>query len=81
MFMMKTMLACKEAVSYEFGKLRARLKEEDGAVDLVTIVILIGIAVLLALVFKEKIEGLLDNLFGVIDTNATNAVNSSTDSE
>ena len=51
------------------------LEEERGAVDIVAIVVLIGIAVLLAMTFKTQISGLLATLFGTIKKNATNAVN------
>lgn len=51
------------------------LEEERGAVDIVAIVVLIGIAVLLAMTFKTQISSLLTTLFGTIKKNATNAVN------
>lgn len=51
------------------------LEEERGAVDIVAIVVLIGIAVLLAMTFKTQISGLLTTLFETINKNATNAVN------
>lgn len=51
------------------------LKEERGAVDIVAIVVLIGIAVLLAVLFKDQVTGLLNSLFETINKNATNAVN------
>lgn len=51
------------------------LEEERGAVDIVAIVVLIGIAVLLAVLFKDQVTGLLNSLFEVINKNATNAVN------
>lgn len=50
------------------------LEEERGAVDIVAIVVLIGIAVLLAMTFKTQISGLLDTLFGTIKKNAENVV-------
>lgn len=50
-------------------------EEEKGAVDIVAIVVLIGIAVLLAILFREQIESLLETLFSTIQGNATNAVN------
>ena len=50
-------------------------KEERGAVDIVAIVVMIGIAVLLAVFFRKQITALLTNLFNTINTNATNAVN------
>ena len=51
------------------------LEEERGAVDIVAIVVLIGIAVLLAVLFKDQVTGLLNSLFETINKNATNAVN------
>lgn len=48
--------------------------EERGAVDIVAIVVMIGIAVLLAVLFKNQITGLLETLFGTITENATSAV-------
>lgn len=45
-------------------KLRKLFSDEKGEVTIVTIVVLIGIAVLLALIFKDQIEGLLETLFG-----------------
>lgn len=50
------------------------LKKENGEVNIVAIVVLIGIAVLLALIFKDQIEKLLTSLFGTITDKATNAV-------
>lgn len=55
-------------------KLRNLFTDEKGEVNIVAIVVLIGIAVLLALVFKEQIEKLLESLFGTITDNATKAV-------
>lgn len=49
------------------------LEEERGAVDIVAIVVLIGIAVALALFFKEQITNTLRTLFGNIDTAAQSA--------
>ncbi len=50
------------------------LKEEErGAVDLVTIVVLIGIAIVLAVLFRSRIEALLGTLFDNIESNATKA--------
>jgi Flp pilus assembly pilin Flp len=49
--------------------------DEDGAVDLVTIVVLIGIAVVLAVLFRTRIEKVLKTLFDTIDQNAESAVN------
>ena len=60
---------------------KARLKvekfftKEDGEVNIIAIVVLIGIAILLALIFKDRISSLINSLFDTIDTNAQNAVN------
>lgn len=50
-------------------------KKEDGEVNIIAIVVLIGIALLLALVFKDRITSLINSLFDTIDTNAQNAIN------
>lgn len=51
------------------------LKKEDGDVNVVSIVVLIGIAVLLAILFRGQITTILTNLFGTIENNAQNAIN------
>lgn len=51
------------------------LRDEEGAVDIVAIVVLIGIAVLLAILFRQQITSLLETLFSTIQGNATQAVN------
>lgn len=48
------------------------LEEERGAVDIVAIVVLIGIAVLLAVVFKNQVANLINKLFENIMRNAKN---------
>ena len=48
--------------------------KEDGAVDIIAIVILIAIAVALAIVFRESIGNLLTDLFAEVTENATEAV-------
>ena len=55
-------------------RLRAFLTDENGDVNIVSMVVLIGIAVLLAVVFREQIEGLIKNLLNTISQNATKAV-------
>ncbi len=69
--MMQSMIA---AGVYLQTKLKAFFTKEDGAVDIVAIVVLIGIAVLLALVFKDRLQTLLETLFGTITDSATSAV-------
>lgn len=58
-------------------KLRQLFSDEKGEVNIVAIVVLIGIAVLLALFFKGEIEGLLRELFKTIGDSATSAITSS----
>ena len=53
-------------------------KNEEGDVNIVSIVVLIGIVVILAIVFRKQIEGLLSTLFGKITTNATGAIETTT---
>ena len=57
-------------------KLRDLFTDEKGEVNIVAIVILIGIAVILALIFKDQIKALLETLFGTFTNKATDAVNS-----
>lgn len=58
------------------AKIKAReiFCDETGAVDLITIVVLIGVAVLLAIVFKDAISELIESLLGTITQNAEGAV-------
>lgn len=61
-------------------KMRAQLKwnefvnEERGDVNIVSIVVLIGIAVVLAVIFKDAIGNLIKTLLNTITTGATNVV-------
>ena len=48
--------------------------KEDGDVNIVSIVVLIGIAVLLAIIFRKAIGNLLNNLFNTINKKAQNAI-------
>lgn len=54
-------------------KLNELLTNEDGDVNIVSIVVLIGIAVLLAIVFKDAISELITTLLEQITGNATDA--------
>lgn len=56
-------------------KVKEFFTKEDGDVNIVSIVVLIGIAVLLAIVFKDAIGLLITDLLESITNNATNAVN------
>ena len=55
-------------------KIKNFFTDEKGAVDIVAIVVMIGIAVLLALVFQDELEKLLKTLFATISGNANEAV-------
>ena len=57
-------------------KIEAFFKKEDGAVDIVAIVVLIGVAVLLAIVFKDALGELIGNLLDTIKGNSEDVVNS-----
>ena len=57
-------------------KLNDFCKKENGDVNVVSIVVLIGIAVVLAIIFRGAISNLLNTLFGTIENNATNAIQS-----
>ena len=48
--------------------------KENGEVNIVAIVVLIGIAVLLAIFFKDQIAGLLKGMFGTIENGTDNAL-------
>ena len=54
-------------------KVKKFITKENGDVNIVSIVVLIGIAVLLAVFFRGQIENLLESLFGTINGSATNA--------
>ncbi len=47
---------------------------EIGAVNVVEIVVIIGIAVVLAVLFRRQIQSLLETLFGSINDNAAEAI-------
>lgn len=48
--------------------------DETGGLNVVEIVVLIGVAVLLAVVFKDQIAGILKTLFGKINGSAGEAI-------
>ena len=50
-------------------KVKQLFTDEKGEVNIVAIVVLIGIAVILALAFKDKIVDVLGDLFKQVDTN------------
>ncbi len=53
-------------------KLNKLLRDERGEVNIVAMVVLIGVAVILAIVFKNAIDGLITRLVGAIETKAKN---------
>ncbi len=57
------------------SKIRDFVSKENGEVNIVAIVVLIGIAVILAIAFRGAISNLLNTLFDTIEDNATNAIN------
>lgn len=61
--------------AYVLCKWNTFKSEERGAVDIVAIVVMIGIAVLVAAVFNRQIQSLITTLFGQIQTNAENTIN------
>ena len=69
MFMTAQVLALQARL-----KLREFFTKEEGEVNIVTIVVLIGIAVALAIIFKNQITSLLTTLFETITKQATDAV-------
>ena len=56
------------------AKIQGVMANESGEVNIVAIVVLIGIAVLLAIVFRGQIENLLKSLFNQINESASNAI-------
>jgi flagellin-like protein len=56
------------------GKTMRFIYNEKGEVNIVTTIVLIGIAITLALVFKTQAKELITSLMGTITTRATEAV-------
>ncbi len=50
------------------------MRDESGDVNIVSMVVLIGIAVALAVIFRKQVGDLLTTLFNSINKSATNAV-------
>lgn len=57
------------------NKMEQFLTNEEGDTNIVSMVVLMGIAVLLAVVFKDEVGKLLNTLFSGISNNATGALN------
>lgn len=58
------------------NRLNNFLTNEDGAVDIVAIVVLMGIVVLVAIIFRNALADLVNTLFGTIKGKATTTVTS-----
>ena len=56
-------------------KMQEFFKKEDGDVNIVSIVVIIGIVILLAVVFKDAIGNLLKSMFGTIESGANDVIN------
>ncbi len=56
-------------------KAREVFLDETGAVDIVAVVVLIGVAVVLAFLFRDKIAKLMNDLFDNISKNANDHIN------
>lgn len=54
-------------------KVNNAFRKEDGAVDIIAIVVLIAIAVALAIVFRKQLKSLFDTLWATISGSATKA--------
>lgn len=50
------------------------LFDEEGDVNVVSIIVLIGVAIILAVVFRDRAKELISTLMGNVDTQATNAI-------
>lgn len=55
-------------------RLASFMTEEDGDVNVVSIVVLIGVAVALAVIFKDQVKALITSLFNTVGDKANNAV-------
>lgn len=73
MFRKIEMMATRMAIAAQC-KVRDFVKKENGDVNIVSIVVLIGIAVLLAIIFRKAIANLINSLFNTIGNNANNAI-------
>lgn len=60
--------------TYVRAKLGKALSNEKGEVNIIAIVVLIGIAIILAVVFKDKVKDLLNTLFTTLDAEGKKAI-------
>ena len=73
MFHKIEMFAIRMAIAAQ-SKVRDFVKKENGDVNIVSIVVLIGIAVVLAIIFRKQISDLINNLFNTIGNNANDVI-------
>ncbi len=73
MFKKAEMMMTRMAIAAQC-KIRDFARKENGDVNIVSIVVLIGIAVLLAIIFRKAIGNLLNSMFNTIGNNANNAI-------
>jgi Flp pilus assembly pilin Flp len=69
--MLNLMLATSNYLKARFSNFT---NDERGEVNVVAIVVLIGVAVLLAILFKEQVANLIKSLFNAIGGQANNAI-------
>lgn len=66
-----------KALSLQMPMLKARvnslIRDEKGAVDLITIIVLIAVVMVLVVLFREQMEELIKNLFKGITDNGNKA--------
>ncbi len=60
--------------NYVWFKLKNFFESEKGAVDIIAIVVMIGIVVLVAVVFKDRLIELVNHLFDVLDTSSEDVI-------
>lgn len=60
--------------NYIWFKLKNFFESEKGAIDIIAVVVMIGIVVLVAIVFRNQLQTLIETLFGKITESATKAV-------
>ena len=69
--MLASLKLCASVVG---ARMKSFFSKENGEVNIVAIVVLCGIAVLLAIIFREGISKILQSLFGTIETKANEAM-------
>ncbi len=69
--MLNLMLATSTYLKARFSRFT---NDERGEVNVVAIVVLIGVAVLLAILFKEQVTALITSLFNKINDTADGAI-------